>query len=105
MIDYTLRNSRIRAAAANPNIAVLLLDVVLGYGAQPQPDAELAPVIRAAKHAAEAEGRSLDVVCAVVGTDRDPQDRARVIAALQAAGAFVFTSNAAASTFAGHLCA
>jgi len=42
MIDQTLRLERIAAEAADPSCAVLLLDVVLGYGANADPAYELA---------------------------------------------------------------
>ena len=42
MIDHRLRNERLLAEAADPQVAVILLDVVLGYGAHPDPAAEMA---------------------------------------------------------------
>ena len=41
MIDYSLRNRRILEEAADPGTAVILLDVVLGYGSNPDPAAEI----------------------------------------------------------------
>ena len=46
MIDPSLRTERLRREAADPEVGVVLLDVVLGYGAHPDPAAELAPAIR-----------------------------------------------------------
>jgi succinyl-CoA synthetase alpha subunit len=94
MIDYSLRNRRILEEAADPGTAVILLDVVLGYGAHPDPATELAPVIRKA-------ARKVGVVCSITGTDRDPQNRSRVERALRHAGAIVMPSNAAACKLAG----
>ncbi len=96
MVDFTLRNKRIRAEALDPETAVILLDVVLGYGAHPDPLSELAPVVR------EAE-RHVPVVCSVTGTDDDPQIRGVVIDGLREAGALVLPSNAAACRMAGWL--
>ena len=95
MIDQTLRLGRLAAEARDPAAAVILLDVVLGYGAHPDPAAELAPVIAAAR----AE-RDLPFAVALIGTGSDPQDLAGQAAALQAAGAHVFGSSAAAARFA-----
>lgn len=95
MIDFSLRNKRILAEAADPETAVILLDVVLGYGSNMDPAAELAPVIRTAS-------RKVPVVCSVTGTDGDPQNRSRVVKALKAAGAIVMPSNAAACAYAGN---
>lgn len=88
MIDPSLRLEHLARAAADPQTAVVLLDVVLGHGAEPDPAAQLAPAVAAV---------SQPVVIAVVGTDGDPQDRDRQVAALVAAGAEVHLSNAGAT--------
>ena len=49
MIDQTLRNERILKEAADPSVAVILLDVVLGYGAHPDPATAIAAVIAKAR--------------------------------------------------------
>lgn len=86
MIDNDLRLRRLRQEAADPATGVVLLDVVLGEGAHPDPASELAPAI------AEAVRRKdLAVLAVVVGTDEDPQDRAAQIERLRAAGARVAT--------------
>jgi len=96
MIDYSLRKQMILDEAANPETAVILIDVVLGHGAHLDPAAELAPVIRKA-------ARQVFVVAGVIGTIGDPQNRARVVEALREAGAHVQLTNAAACRLAGHL--
>ena len=83
----------IKREAADPRTAVLLLDVVLGHGAHPDPAAELAPAIRAARQ----RPQPLSVVVALVGTRDDPQDLARQASVLRDAGAWVYLSNAAAA--------
>jgi FdrA protein len=88
MIDPTLRLEAISDLAARREPAVLLLDVVLGYGADPDPAATLAPALRAA---------GLPAVVALIGTEADPQCWSRQADALAAAGAAVFASNAAAT--------
>lgn len=94
MIDPTLRLENLAAVAADPATAVVLLDVVLGHGAEPDPAAALAPAIRDAKQRA---GRDLPVVVACVGTEEDPQQLSRQATALAEAGAEVFLSNAQAT--------
>jgi succinyl-CoA synthetase alpha subunit len=94
MIDYSLRIRRIREEAGDPSVAVILLDVVLGYGSHPDPASELVPVIR------EVSDR-VAVVCSVTGTDRDPQGRRGVYMALAEAGARVARTNAEACALAG----
>ena len=76
---------------------MLLLDVVLGHAAHPDPAAGLAPAIRDAHAVAGAAGRDLAVVVALVGSAGDPQGLDRQAEALCAAGASVHLSNAAAA--------
>jgi FdrA protein len=95
MIDPTLRLEAISNLAARREPAVLLLDVVLGHGADPDPAHSLAPTLTAARRAGP-----LPVVVALVGTEGDPQGWSRQADALAAAGAAVFSSNAAATRYA-----
>jgi succinyl-CoA synthetase alpha subunit len=104
MIDFSLRNGRILEEAQDPEVAVLLLDLVLGYGAHEHPEEELAPFIREAKVTAEEAGRHLTVVCSITGTHKDPQDKKNVTQVLREAGAIIMPSNAAATEFAGYVC-
>ncbi|MEU8172615.1 FdrA family protein [Microbispora hainanensis] len=87
MIDPALRLEALRGVASG----VVLMDVVLGHGADPDPSSWLAPAVR------DAVARGVDVVVAVVGTDGDPQGLRAQAARLNEAGAAVFTSNAAAA--------
>ncbi|SNR60742.1 FdrA family protein [Blastococcus mobilis] len=95
MIDPTLRLEAIDALARSGEPAVLLLDVVLGHGADPDPAGALVPALTAARATT-----SLPVVIALVGTEADPQGWSRQADALAAAGAHVFASNAAATRYA-----
>jgi FdrA protein len=97
MIDQSLRLERIAEEAADPDCAVLLLDVVLGYGSNADPAAELAPAIAKARARAAEDGRDLAVVVALVGSSGDPQGLERTATALAAEGASVHLSNAAAA--------
>ncbi len=97
MIDQTLRLERIAEESKDPDCAVLLLDVVIGHGSHPDPAAELAPAIVAAREQAAADGRDLAVVVCLVGAAGDPQGLERTATALNAAGASVHLSNAAAA--------
>jgi hypothetical protein len=97
MIDPSLRSERIATEAADPGCGVLLLDLVLGHGAHPDPAPELAEVVRAARQTAAADERDLPVVVSLTGTAADPQDLTRTAEALAQAGAHVFLSNAQAT--------
>jgi FdrA protein len=103
MMDNDLRIRRLEKEAADPDVAVLLLDVVLGYGAHPDPASELAPAIAAAIKSAKAAGRHLEVVAVVSGTDGDPQGMENQIKMLQDAGARIETSNDKAARYVGRL--
>src|SRR4051812_29151396 len=95
MIDPTLRLEAISNLVARREPAVLLLDVVLGYGADPDPAHSLVPALTAARR-----NRTLPVVIALVGTEGDPQSWSRQADALAEAGAAVFASNSAATRYA-----
>ena len=97
MIDHSPRIERIAAEAADPACAVLLVDVVLGFGAHPDPAHSLAPAIAQARERASADGRDLAVVVSLIGSRGDPQGLDATAAALAAAGASVHLSNAAAA--------
>ncbi|MGE5672849.1 MAG: hypothetical protein ACM3XM_03055, partial [Mycobacterium leprae] len=83
MIDATLRRMRLLEEAADPETAVLLLDIVLGHGAAADPAGSLAGAIR------EAVQRGVVVVASVSGTEADPQGLSAQSARLREAGAHV----------------
>ena len=97
MIDPTARNERLLKEAADPEVAVLLLDIVLGFGSHPDPVGATLPALQEAVALARRQGRELAVVASVCGTDEDPQVRAAQVARLQQAGVLVFSSNAQAA--------
>jgi FdrA protein len=94
MIDPGLRNERFRREAADPGTGVVLLDVVLGYGAHPGPAGELAPLI---EQALAGRPGGLSVVVSLCGAAGDPQGLDGQAAALRAAGALVTRSSARAA--------
>ena len=96
MLDPGARIDAIARTAKEPEVAVLLLDVVLGHGAAADPAGDIAPALEAARAEARAHDRGLTVVATVVGTRDDPQGLTRQIARLEAAGAWVLPSNARA---------
>lgn len=97
MLDPSLRNRMIVQAGDDPEVAVLLLDIVLGYGAHPDPAGEAAAAIRTAKARAATAGRTLPVVAFVCGTEEDPQRLSAQEETLRQAGALVVSSNAQAA--------
>ncbi len=103
MLDNDLRIRRLRQEADDPSVAIVLLDIVLGYGTHPDPAGELAPVIAEIRERARVAGRHLETIVVVVGTEEDPQNLAAQVARLQDAGARVEMDHAAAVEFAGRL--
>jgi FdrA protein len=103
MMDNELRIRRLMQEANDPETAVIMLDVVLGYGSHPNPASELAPAISTARATAKEAGRYLEVVAVVTGTDEDPQDLHSQIQQLEATGVHVETSNEAAARYVGQL--
>ncbi len=97
MIDNELRIRRMLQEAGDPQVGVIVLDVVLGYGAHPDPASELCPAVQDARQLAENAGRALIVIASVTGTEQDPQVRSEQVAALEEAGVVVCGSNAAAA--------
>jgi FdrA protein len=103
MIDPRLRNEHIAAAGADPDTAVILLDVVLGYGSQDDPAGAMVPAIEDARAAAAADGRSVVVVASVCGTEADPQGLSDQERRLAAAGVLLAPSNARAARLAASI--
>ena len=94
MIEPAVRDEPLAAALADPAVAVILLDCVLGFGGHMDPAGHLAATLR---------GRQKNgpvIVASVTGTDADPQNRAEQVAKLEAAGVIVAGSNAAAAAMA-----
>jgi hypothetical protein len=103
MIDPTLRQARILKEAKDPEVAVIMLDVVLGYGSHQDPAGALLNSIKEAVERAKTEGRGISFVATVVGTDADPQDLVDQETKLREAGVLVLRSNAQATRVASSI--
>jgi len=103
MIYHELRQKRMLAEASDPETAVVLLDIVLGHGADMDPAGALARTIVQAKKIAEGRGRYLSVVASVCGTPQDPQDLTSQEEKLRSAGVVVMPSNAQAARMAASI--
>jgi FdrA protein len=91
MIDPAVRDAPLAAALADPDVGVILIDLVLGFGAHPDPAGNLAGVIAGMRAGG---GAGALIIASVTGTDADPQDRAAQVRKLEAAGIMVAESNA-----------
>ncbi len=103
MIDSGIRIQRIQAESQDPEVTAILLDIVLGSNADPDPASSLAPAIHQAKETALKAGRYLPFVVHICGVENDPQDLQRQIRLIQEAGCLVFPSNAEAAFAAAYL--
>ena len=98
MIDPTVRDDELRKALADPGVAVVLVDCIIGFGANADPAGHLAAIVAAAGAGAP------PVLASVTGTEGDPQVRSQQIAILERAGVTVAPSNAHAAERALSLC-
>ncbi len=94
MIEPAVRDAPMAAALSDSNVGVLLVDVVLGYGAHPDPAGHLVAQL--------ARWRPADrtVIASVTGTEQDPQRRSLQVQRLEQAGVIVAPSAFDATTFA-----
>ncbi|PLX33435.1 MAG: hypothetical protein C0605_16380 [Hyphomicrobiales bacterium] len=98
MIEPDTRNERLLQEIQDPETAVILLDVVLGYGAHEDPAGALAGAIAGAR---AANPDNLPVfIASICGTDADPQNFARQQASLEALNVTLCASNAEAAILA-----
>lgn len=93
MVDLDVRIGMLERAAEDDRIGCVLLDVVLGFAAHPDPAGGLADAVERAAAGAV-------VITHVCGTPDDPQDSRRQTETLTRAGAIVAPSNAAAARLA-----
>ena len=103
MIDPSARIGRVAQEAADPETAVILLDIVLGYAGHADPAGALHDAIVAAIDTAGSAGRRLVVVAFVCGTEEDPQVRSAQEATLRSAGALLAPSSTHAAALAARL--
>lgn len=97
MLEPEMRKERLFEEAQDPEVAVILMDFVLGYGVHPDPVGATVPYIEMAKKLAEKVGSPPAMVASVCGTDDDPQNRSCQIALLEQHGVIVLHSNAQAT--------
>ena len=103
MMDNELRIRRLYEEAKDPEVAVIMLDVVIGYGSHPDPASELAPAIKKVIDEAAKAERHLEVIAIVTGTNDDPQVLKNQIKQLKDAGTWVSTSNEEVCRYAGRI--
>jgi FdrA protein len=99
MIDPSLRIERFEQEAKDPEVGVILLDFILGFGAHEDPVGVMLPSIIKAKQEAEKQGRHLEILGYILGTDLDTPTLDSQVSKLLSAG----VTHASSSTNAGLL--
>ncbi len=92
MIDGTARAERIIEESHDREVAILLLDFVLGHNASGNPAGELIFAIKKSRENVSERGGSLAVVALICGTGDDPQEISKQPALLRDEGIAVFGS-------------
>ena len=95
IIDTGLRGQRLEEDMSDPTCRVIMMDIVLGFGADPDPASKFAAIINRVRKDLPDGGPI--IVCSVCGTDADPQSCAQQEKTLEDAGCFVFPTNAQAA--------
>lgn len=99
MIDPRIRTEHLLEAGRDAATAVILLDVVIGYGSHEDPAGVVAEAVQTLRQ----EGRQVAVVASVCGTEGDPQGYTAQRRKLEEAGVYVASSNAEAAVWAATL--
>ncbi|MCK4261349.1 MAG: acyl-CoA synthetase FdrA [Halanaerobiales bacterium] len=96
MIEPSTRVDRLEEEIKDEEIAVLLFDVVIGYGSHVDPAGEMIATLKKAKELYAERGGYLAMVATVCGTEEDPQNLDEQKAKLEEIGVIVMPSNAQA---------
>ncbi len=103
MIDPSIRQEQLAVELADPQVAVVLMDFVIGYGAHDDPAAPAAEYLRSARNEGRYDLSSKTIIASITGTMADFQDMARQRRQLEDAGCIVMASNAQASRLAAEI--
>ncbi len=94
MIDPTIRKIRLADEAKDPEVAVIMMDFVLGYGSNKDPVGVMLGAIKEAIETTRRDGRELPIFAHVCGTEEDPQRLSKQTKMLHDAGVETFQTNA-----------
>jgi len=100
MIDGRWRADLINRTDQNPDVGVILFDLILGLGADPDPASSISESISNAVRTAKKAGRTLTFIAAIIGTDKDPQNFEKQKRILDDAGVLIAETNAKAALLA-----
>jgi FdrA protein len=103
MIDPAVRRQHLLQLVEQPGVAVVLCDVILGWGAHEAPGVALAAAWQAVQERLRELGRHVVGIATVCGVPDDPQDYAEQCRALVEQGLLLADSNAQAVRLAAHI--
>ena len=101
VMDPTILVDRLMQEGTDPEVGVILFDIILGHGVHEDPVGCIEQTIREINELNKNAGRYISFVASVCGTDLDPQNMAQQCARLEALGVHVLPSNSKAALFAG----
>lgn len=101
VMDPSILNERLVQEGSDPETAVLLFDLLLGYGVHEDPAGTIADSLREIRAKSEAENRYICMVASICGTDLDPQDYQKQKKTLEDLGVIVLESNGRAALLSG----
>lgn len=93
MIEPALRVPRLIKESLDPQTAIVLVDVILGYGGHADPAGVTVEAVQEAQKQLEAVGRKVVFISVLIGTGKDPQNYAEQERKLTDAGVVVVNSN------------
>ena len=96
MIDPYVRQERILSEVKDREVAIILMDFVLGFGSNSDPAGEMIPYIQKARKITAKDGRHICIISSVCGTEVDPQSLIGQEKKLKEEGVIVMPSNAQA---------
>ncbi len=95
MIDPTPRNEAFMELAAKDDTAIILFDIVLGFGSHEDPASNLSPIIQKIN-----DRKKIIFIASVCGCEKDPQCYSDQVNKLKSVGVIVAPSNAIAAQIA-----
>lgn len=95
MIEPAIREAPLRDAIGDPSVGIILVDVVLGFGAHPDPAGQLVEILAQIKRSDDQS-----IVASVTGTEQDPQRYSAQVETLRRARIVVAPCNADAADLA-----
>ncbi len=100
MMAPDLKMERVVKALCDPAVAVVLMDMVIGYGSHPEQSKLAVEALARAEKESNGKSREKIVAASVCGTESDRPKRSSEAAALEQAGVKVFASNTFAARWA-----